>query len=298
MFNSLSKIYLLFLFLNTIFLVSAQNDLLNMLDSISPVRTEYAYGTFKSTRVLNGHSVERMPQGQLDFRVEHRFGLMNQGYYEFFGLDQGSTFLSLEYGITDWVMLGLNRASFEKTVSGFAKFSILRQSTGAVNMPVSMSYFVSTSVNGLKWTNPTLTNYFYSRLNYTHQLLIARKFNEQFSLQIAPTLIHRNLVPTALDNNDLFALGLAGRYKLSRRISFNVEYYPVVKPFWNYNNTEFKNCFSIGLDLETGGHVFQLLISNSQGMIEKSFIAETTGNWFNGDIHLGFNISRVFSFKK
>lgn len=274
-----------------------QTDLLNMLDSVSPKETVYTYGTFKSTRVINGHSIERMPQGQLDFRVSHRFGRINQGYYQFFGLDQGSTFLSLEYGITDWVMLGLNRASLEKTVSGFAKFSILRQCSGVRNMPISLSYFVSTSVNGLKWTDPARTNYFSSRLNYTHQLLIGRKFNEQISLQIAPTLIHQNLVPTALDNNDLFAFGMGGRYKLSRRVSFNVEYYPVIRPTWNYADTQFKNCFSVGFDIETGGHVFQLLISNSQGMIEKSFIGETTGNWFNGDMHLGFNISRVFSFK-
>ena len=274
-----------------------QTDLLNMLDSFSTKETIYTYGTFKSTRIINGHSIERMPQGQLDFRVSHRFGLVNQGYYQFFGLDQGSTFLSLEYGITDWVMLGLNRASLEKTVSGFGKFSILRQSSGVRNMPVSLSYFVSTSVNGLKWADPTRTNYFSSRLNYTHQLLIGRKFNEQISLQIAPTFIHRNLVPSALDNNDLFALGMGGRYKLTRRVSFNVEYYPVIRPTWNYTDTQFKNCFSVGFDIETGGHVFQLLLSNSQGMIEKSFIGETTGNWFNGDMHLGFNISRVFSFK-
>lgn len=274
-----------------------QTDLLSILDSVSPKETIYTYGTFKSTRVINGHSIERMPQGQLDFRVSHRFGRVNQGYYQFFGLDQGSTFLSLEYGITDWVMLGLNRASLEKTVSGFAKFSILRQSSGVRNMPVSFSYFVSTSVNGLKWSHPTRTNYFSSRLNYTHQLLIGRKFNEQISLQIAPTLIHRNLVPTALDNNDLFAFGMGGRYKLTRRVSFNIEYYPVIRPTWNYADTQFKNCFSVGFDIETGGHVFQLLLSNSQGMIEKSFIGETTGDWFNGDMHLGFNISRVFSFK-
>ncbi|NDP20159.1 MAG: hypothetical protein GZ091_03640 [Paludibacter sp.] len=277
---------------------SQSDDLLNMLDSITPRETLYTYGTFKSTRIVNGHSIERMPQRQLDFRVSHRFGLINQGYYQFFGLDQGSTFLSLEYGINDWVMVGLNRASLEKTASCFAKFSILRQSNGAKFMPVSMSYFVSTSLNGMKWTDPTRTNYFSSRLNYTQQLLIGRKFNEQISLQIAPTWIHRNLVPTALDNNDLFAFGMGGRYKLSRRISFNVEYYPVIRPTWNYADPQFKNCFSVGFDIETGGHVFQLLLSNSQGMIEKSFIGETTGNWFNGDMHLGFNISRVFSFKK
>ncbi|MFT3754110.1 MAG: DUF5777 family beta-barrel protein [Paludibacter sp.] len=276
----------------------AQTDLLNMIDSITPKQTQYTYGTFKSTRVINGHSIERMPEKQLDFRVSHRFGLISQGYEQFFGLDQGTIFISLEYGIKNWVMVGLNRASTEKTVSGFTKFSILRQSSGAINMPVSFSYFVSANVNGLKWTDPNRANYFYSRLTYTHQLLIARKFNEQFSLQVSPTLIHRNLVPTALDNNDLFAVGISGRYKLSRRIAFNVEYYPVISPFWNYVDPKYTNSFSVGFDIETGGHVFQLMLSNSVGMIEKAFIAETTDSWFKGNIHLGFNISRVFSFKK
>lgn len=276
----------------------AQTDLLNMIDSITPKETQYAYGTFKSTRVVNGQSVERMPEKQLDFRVSHRFGLVSQGYEQFFGLDQGNMFISLEYGIKDWLMLGLNRASMEKTVSGFTKFSILRQSSGAINMPVSFSYFVNASVNGLKWTDPNRNNYFYSRLTYTHQLLIARKFNEQFSLQVSPTLIHRNLVPTALDNNDLFAVGFSGRYKLSRRIAFNVEYYPVVSPFWNYVDPKYTNSFSVGFDVETGGHVFQIMLSNSVGMIEKAFIAETTDSWFKGNIHFGFNISRVFSLKK
>jgi hypothetical protein len=275
-----------------------QNDLLNMIDSITPQETQYAYGTFKSTRVINGHSIERMPESQLDFRISHRFGLISQGYSQFFGLDQGFMLISLEYGIKDWVMVGLNRASTEKAVSGFTKFSILRQSSGAVNMPVSLSYFTSATVNGLNWTYPNRTNYFSSRLTYVHQLLIARKFNEQFSLQISPTLIHRNLVPTALDNNDIFALGLAARYKLSRRTSFNVEYYPVIRPTWNYVDPQYTNSFSMGFDIETGGHVFQLMVTNSMGMIDKAFITQTTDNWFKGNIHLGFNISRVFSFKK
>lgn len=277
--------------------VKAQTDLLNMLDSVTPKQTQYTYGTFKSTRVINGHSTERMPEQQLDFRISHRFGLVNQGYSQFFGLDQGSMLISLEYGIKNWVMVGLNRTTYEKTVSGFAKFSILRQSTGNIDMPVSLSYFASASANGLPWTNPNNNYNFSHRLSYVHQLLIARKFNEQFSFQLSPTFIHRNLVPLASDNNDLFAVGIAGRYKLSRRTSFNVEYYPVIGSR-NYSNPQYTNSLSMGFDIETGGHVFQLMLSNSVGMIEKAFIGETTGSWLKGDIHLGFNISRVFSFKK
>jgi len=283
--------------LTSVPVLNAQTNLLNMLDSVSPKETQYAYGTFKSTRVVNGQSIERMPEKQLDFRVSHRFGLANQGYAQFFGLDEGNMFLSLEYGLKDWIMIGLNRASTEKTVSGFTKFSILRQSAGAINMPVSLSYFASASMNGLPWSDPTRPNYFYSRLTYTHQLLIARKFNEQFSVQVSPTLIHRNLVTTVFENNDLYAIGFSGRYKISRRISLNLEYYPVYRPALS-NPNNYINSLSVGFDIETGGHVFQILLSNSVGMIEKTFIGETTDSWMKGGLHLGFNISRVFSFKK
>ena len=272
-------------------------DLLSMLDSITPKEIQYTYGTFKSTRVLNGHSNERMPEGQLDFRIEHRFGLINQGYYEFFGLDQATTLFSLEYGIKDWVMLGINRASLDKTVSGFVKLSLLRQSTGALIMPVSVSMLLGTSVTGTKWAYPERNNYFSSRFSYASQLIIARKFNEGFSLQLSPVWIHRNLVPAIIDKNDMFALGISARYKLSRRISFNGEYYPVLGTSWNHQNTNYTNALSFGFDIETGGHVFQIILSNSSGMIEKTFITETTGKWLNGDIHLGFNISHVFSLK-
>ncbi len=281
---------------STLCVYAQETNLFNQLDSITPKSVQYTYGTFKSTRVLNGHSNERMPQGQLDVRFEHRFGLINQGYYQFFGLDQSSTLISLEYGIKDWVMVGLNRTSIDKTVSGFTKFSILRQSTGAIEMPVSLSLLLETSVIGIKWPDPTRDNLFSSRISYIGQLIIARKFNENLSLQLAPIWIHRNLVAAVIDKNDQFALGMASRYKISRRSSINIEYYPVFGSSWDHSGS-YKNALAVGFDIETGGHVFQLILSNTQGMIEKNFITETTGNWLKGDLHFGFNISRVFSLK-
>lgn len=279
------------------FCVHAQEiNSLQMLDSITPKAVQYTYGTFKSTRVINGHSNERMPEGQLDVRFEHRFGLINQGYYEFYGLDQSNTLISLEYGIKDWIMVGLNRASLDKTVSGFTKFSILRQSKGAIEMPVSISLLLGTSIVGTRWKDPTRNNLFSSRISYTTQLIFARKLNENLSLQLAPIWIHRNLVAAVVDKNDQFALGIGSRYKISRRASINLEYYPVLSPTWDHSTT-YRNALAVGIDIETGGHVFQLMLSNTQGMIEKTFITETTGNWLKGDLHLGFNISRVFSLK-
>lgn len=280
----------------TIFVQAQDASSISLLDSISPNEVQYTYGTFKSTRVINGHSNERMPEGQLDVRFEHRFGLINQGYYEFFGLDQASTLISLEYGIKDWIMVGINRASLDKTVSGFTKLSVFRQSKGAINMPVSISLLLGTSVVGTRWKYPNRDNLFSSRISYTSQLILARKMNEKLSLQLAPIWIHRNLVAKVIDMNDQFALGMGSRYKISRRASVNLEYYPVFSTSWDHSTT-YRNALAVGVDIETGGHVFQLMLSNTQGMIEKTFVTESTGNWLKGDLHFGFNISRVFSLK-
>ena len=277
--------------------VDAQDDLMDILDEQTADQTDYTTATFKSTRIVNGHSIERMPEGQLDFRISHRFGRINTGPYEFFGLDQANDHLSLEYGIKDWVMAGIGRGNFEKTVDGYLKFSILRQSKGARNMPVSLSFLAATSVNGLKWQYPERTNYFSSRLSYVYQLLVGRKFGERLSLEINPTFVHRNLVPTELDPNDVYAVGAGGRIKLSSRISFNAEYYYVIRPIHDFPSETIYNPLSVGFDIETGGHVFQLMFTNSLAMIEKGFITQTTGQWGKGDIHFGFNISRVFTLK-
>ncbi|MBK7712277.1 MAG: hypothetical protein IPJ37_15930 [Bacteroidales bacterium] len=277
--------------------IFAQDDLMDLLNDSTVNTINYTSATFKSTRIMNGHSVEKMPPGQLDVRISHRFGRVNTGPYEFFGLDQANIHLSLEYGIFKWLMVGAGRGTYEKTYDGFAKFTLLRQSDGAKQMPVSVSLFSSVAVNSLKWSDPERTNYFSSRLSYVGQVLVARKFNQMFSAQITPSYVHRNMVATELDPNDLFAIGAGGRMKLSKRISINAEYYYVANPK-TYISQSIYNPLSIGVDIETGGHVFQLILTNSVAMIEKGFIGETTGQWKEGDIHFGFNISRVFTLKK
>jgi hypothetical protein len=274
--------------------LQAQDDLMKMLDEGSASDINYTTATFKSTRVMNGHSIERMPAGQLDVRISHRFGTLNSGAYNFWGLDQSNIHLSLEYGITNWLMAGIGRGEYEKTFDGFLKFSILRQSTGGRTMPVSVSALTSISLNTLKNANPAQTNYFTSRLAYVSQLLIARKINQGISVQVSPVYIHKNLVATELDPNDIFAVGGGARLKLTKRTSLNGEYYYVINPK-TYLSQKIYNPLSIGFDIETGGHVFQLFFTNSIGMIEKAFIGETTGTWTKGDIRFGFNISRVFT---
>jgi hypothetical protein len=277
--------------------IFAQDDLMNIINQDSTKEINYTSATFKSTRVLNGHSIERMVPGQLDVRISHRFGTLNSGGYNFFGLDQSNIHLGLEYGILNWLMIGVGRSEYEKTYDGFAKFSILRQSTGAKNMPVSLSVVTSVTLRTLKFTDQTRTNYFTSRLAYVAQILVARKISEGLSVQLTPSYVHRNLVPTELDPNDVFALGAGARLKLTKRISLNGEYYYIANPK-TYMSQQIYNPLSVGFDIETGGHVFQLFFTNSLGMTEKQFIGATTGQWKKGDIHFGFNISRVFTLKK
>jgi hypothetical protein len=272
-------------------------DIDELLGEADNTKTVYTTATFKSTRIISGHSIERMQKGQLDFRISHRFGELNSGAYNLWGLDQANMHLGLELGITNWLMVGLGRGTYEKAYDGFLKFSILRQSKGAKNMPISLSYFTSMADRTLKY--PDLPSvYYWDRMSYVHQLLIARKFNERFSFEINPTYVHRNMVNTEMDPNDLLSVGAGARFKLTKRLSLNAEYYYVFPPINDYRSEITYAPLAIGIDLETGGHVFQIHVSNSTAVIEKGFISGengSNGNWLKGGIHFGFNISRVFT---
>lgn len=287
-------VFFLFVVLNSFPVLSQDLDAL-LEKEASPAST-LATATFKSTRIVNGHSIERMKKNQLEFRISHRFDQLNSGANNLFGLDYGKIHFALEYGLTDWLEIGVGRGSEEKTFDGFGKLSILRQSHGAKFMPVHLSYLISTEYISSD-TNPLMKTTA-SRMAFVQQILIARKFNEQLSFQLTPTFIHRNQVPLETDRNDLFAVGAGARYKLSRRIALNLEYYYVYRANAAALPAVYYNPLGIGIDLETGGHVFQIMLTNSQSMREAGFIGKTTGSWGAGGIHLGFNISRVFSFNK
>ncbi|MCF8230700.1 MAG: DUF5777 family beta-barrel protein [Bacteroidales bacterium] len=272
----------------------AQDDLMGMLDDNEP-ETTYADAIFKSTRVIQGHSVKSPSYGVLQFVVSHHFGRINQGISDFFGLDQATIRLDLHYGLTDRLAVGIGRSSFQKTLDGYIKYRMLRQSSGKKTMPVTVSYLAATDVNTLKWQEPDRNNHFSSHVSYVHQLLIARKFNDQLSLQLTPSLVHKNLVEDNNDNNDIFATGFSGRYMITGSLSINAEYFHV---FGERNDPQYENALAIGVDLETGGHVFQLHLTNSQPMFERGFITETRGKWGNGDIYFGFNINRVFTIQE
>ena len=300
----MKKIVLLFLLLASGIALRAQGETGDLLSILGEeATTNYATASFKTNRVVNGHSIENTSAGVLDFKISHRFSPVRQGLYDIFGLDGASIRFGFDYGITDRLMIGVGRSSKEKIIDGFAKYKILRQSTGKRNMPITLSYLIDAQIKTVKFADQTRENLFSSRLYYTHQLLIGRKFNDGFTLQLMPTLVHRNLVETKAEKNDVLALGIAGRVKLSKRVTLNAEYYYALP---DQLSSAYTNVLSLGFDIETGGHVFQLHFTNSADMTYKGFITETTEDWFfknsDGDLmsglRFGFNISRVFTIVK
>lgn len=270
------------------------NLMSQLITESSENKTRYTETTFKYTRVIDGQSVENLPKSVLDIRISHRFNPLNSGFYNFFGLDVAVMRLGFDYGITNNFMIGIGRNVYQKTYDGFFKLKILKQSTGEVRMPVTVSFVPTIGYNTLKpedfYVKPD-SGIDVKRVSYVFQLLIAKKFGENFSFQLMPAFVHPDNISFAHVTKNIIAFGIAGTHKITRRLSVNAEYYyqvPSDKAPGAYN------VLSFGIDLGTGGHVFQLLFSNSIGMTEKSFISETTGQLGHGDVRFGFNISRVF----
>lgn len=269
-------------------------DLLSMLDSIQPEveLIQYAKGTFKSVRLINGYTSESAGKKNLIFSISHRFGNVNGGIHDFYGLDQSTIRFGFEYGINDKIDLGIGRSNFEDIYDGFIKIKLAQQSSGKKNFPFTITWYEGLSLNTLEWTVDEVDYPLSARFNYIHELFISRKFNERLSLQLSPVIVHRNMVKTNNDQNTVSAIGLGGRYKITNRFTAVGEYYYLIP-----GNTadNYDNSLALGVEIETGGHVFQIHVSNATGMTEKAFIPETNGKWLDGDIGIGFNIIRLFN---
>jgi opacity protein-like surface antigen len=247
-------------------------------------------GTFKGIYLIQLQTNETVAKGALNFEIQHRFGQLNSGAYNFFGLDNATLRLGLDFGLTDWWTIGVGRSSYLKTFDGYTKFKLWRQTEGS-GMPVSVTLMGTISNYTQNFTGETYLDANY-RTGYATQLILARKFRF-FSLELVPSYIRSNLVPTTADKNDLFAVSGGARVKLTRRMSIDGEY--------NYLfpnqvvSTKVYNALSFAWEMETGGHVFQLVFTNAQSMVPTQFISQTTGNWGDGGIYFGFNIARNFN---
>lgn len=290
------KRLLTLLFLGMVMLSYAQDttsvDMMDMMDE--PAGKEYVRGTFKTTHTINLHTTETLGKHSLDFRILHRFDDFTTGAYNFWGLDGPANIqLRLDYSVNDRMTVGVGRASFNKLYDGYLKYKLLRQEVKG-GMPITLTLLGSINLTTQKSNStPDVYAIYADRLAYNTQVLIARKFSSKLSLQVSPTYIHMNLVEKADDKNDIFAVGLSGRYKFSKRCAVTAEYIPTLNDYADMSL--YYNSLSVGIDIETGGHVFQLFVTNSSGINEVQYIPYTTGDWAKGEIRLGFNISRVFS---
>ena len=288
--NSMKNTFLIFLLLGLVYTVKGQDDLLNELEK-DKADTDYTFATFKGTRVVNGQSVETKRKGELEFIFSHRFGRINEGSYTLWGLDDAYVRLGLEYGITDRLGISIARTSVDKTYDGYIRYKVLRQATGEKSFPISVTAITNMyyKTQPSEEENPAYDPV--DRLAYGAQLIIARKFSTNFSFQLNPVFIHRNAVEQDYENNDDIALGMATRYKFTKSMALTAEYFLRLN---EHEQSPYYDAIGIGIDIETGGHVFQLVFTNSRGMFERAVVAETEGDFFDGDIHFGFNISRTF----
>lgn len=284
----------------------AQEDLLKMMEEETPTKPTPVFASFKSTRLVNLHTNEQMKAKHLDFRIQHRFQPMQidkenvYGLYNMFGLDGAVMRLGFEYGVTDKLMMGFGRSNVGKTYDLMAKYKIVQQTRGKKSMPMSVNYFGNIGINTLEFTDKTRNNFFTSRLSFVNQLIITRKFNDYVSVAITPTMVHQNLVETKAQSHDIYAVGLGASVKISRSTRFNFEYIPRLnaRDEKKLDGTQYYDAFAFGLDIETGGHVFQLHFTNGAGLIEQQFISQNANKLSLNTLRFGFNLSRVFSLEK
>lgn len=267
--------------------VQAQDDLLGELDKDAKGQA-FNYPAFKAMKIGNLQSTKVADGGDLYMYVSHRFGTLRDGINTFFGFDNANTKIQLVYGIFDGLQVGISRESLRKTYGASAKMKLMNQSQ---HFPVNVAAYGTVNVN----TDLTRERYplldSRDRLSYVSQLLISRRFSRTFSLELAPSFVRQNLVLEPFQQHNQVALGIGSRYKLNKRMSVNVDY---VYNFDRARQSVYNDPFTIGLDIETGGHVFQLLFSNAQSTNEPGFISNAEGNWNKGDVFFGFNVVRVF----
>lgn len=280
------KKLIILLFVFPLFTI-AQDDLLNEIDQNDT--DNYATAAFKGLKIVNFESTKLVAKKELTFVVAHRFGSLENGLDTFFGLDDAVTRLNFIYGLSDAINISVSRSSFQKIYESAIKYRLTQQKEGG--SPFTIVGYNSILVNTAyeKANLPKLE--FKNRLGYTAQVLISRKVSKKLSLELAPTFFQDNLVLDNNQDNAQYALGFGGRYKLGKRWSLNADY------GWHLNRSStspFKNPLSLGIDLETGGHVFQMHFTNSQAMNTNGFLGQSTGDWGDGDVYFGFNLSRVF----
>lgn len=273
-------------------------------------KQKFTRATFNSTRIINMQSVELNSPGSIQFMISHHFsplwpegGSTQDNLAGLLGLNSGLayTYLSFDYSPTKWMSVGVAAAGRNK-YEGFAKFRLLRQQTGAKNIPVTVGYYAMFNANAAKDASISLG---WNKYSFLHQLQIARKFNDKFSLQLMPTLVYFNVVPYGVNNSNFVgSLGLGGKYKVGDHNNITFEYARQLNMFENLidkngNIVNYKpDLLSIGYEINTGGHQFQFYIGNTSASSAIDQLARNTTNLKLGNMSLGFTLNRSLNLKK
>ena len=273
----------------------------NLLSEIDTVKTDTkVVSAFKALKIVNIESTKLVGKGDFYLIVAHRFDYLNHGFDDFFGMDNANTQFKFAFGLKDWLMVQVSRSGFQETYESGVKYRLMKQDKEG--FPFAIVGFNSLAINTeMKKVNLPGVQ-FRDRLTYANQLLISRKFNDKLSLELAPSHFYENTVREVLDQNNQvilpnpqnksqFAIGMGGRYKFARRWSVNVDYAAHLN---RARQSIYKNPLSVGVDLETGGHVFQLLFTNARAIHEAGYLGQTAGDWGKREIAFGFNLVRVF----
>jgi hypothetical protein len=296
----------------------AQDDMLSMMEESQPKTHEKVLATFKGSKVINAQTTETVKARTCDFNIAHLFGNIgvqsNGGVHSLYGLDNVSDVrFGFDFGITNNLTLGIGRSKQSEMIDGLVKYRILTQTTDN-HIPLSLAVYSDLGYNpqsAPKFYDGILPNTDFKqkeihRISYVSQIIIARKFGSRFSMELLPTYQHRNYVLAtinanngAAETNDLISMGAAVRYKLTNRLLIIADYFYTFSDYRNNNKANmFYNPLAIGLEIETGGHVFHLNFTNVSGIVENNFIPKTTDSWLKGGFKFGFNISRVFNVGK
>ncbi|HPR86311.1 MAG TPA: DUF5777 family beta-barrel protein [Prolixibacteraceae bacterium] len=288
----MKRLTILALFLWISFSGFSQNmeDLLDT-QLLGESKPDYVTTAFKSVQLINGHTTKLPEKGDWVLLISHRFGPFNSGFSSFWGLDMATMRLGIEYGLTNTTSVGFGRSSYKANYDLYAKQLLLRQTNGDKSVPLTLGISGSANVSSAKWPDDGRTYLFAHRMSYSLQLLASRMFSRKLTLQLMPTFVHRNLVKTPEDHNDIYAIGAGGRMKVSNRVAITAEYHYLIP---GQIANEYENPLSLGVDIETGGHVFQLFVTNTSAIYEAAYIPETTASWLKGEVRFGFNISRTF----
>lgn len=274
----------------TIGYASAQDDLLDQLNAEKSTVKDIETTAFKGLQICNIQSTKLTSKGEWYMVISHRFGDLTLGLDNFFGLDNALTKIGGVYGVTNWLSLGATRHTYNKIYELTAKYKFTDQVVNG--FPVTIVGYNTMDINTALSTDLYPNLQFTNRLAYSSQLLMSRKFSEALSFEIGGVYVHKNLFDEALELEDQYLVAVGGRCKLSKRLSVNLDYAYKVNQL--ANAPLYQNPLTLGLDIETGGHVFQMVFSNSQPMNDVAVFTNATGNWNGGSLYFGFNMYRVF----